>query len=221
MESNQRWLSLDGICTTLQTTKAHVLWLAKNGHLEVIWGSGGQKYAKARFLDPTPKYAERLRLAEMIYNRRYPIPEDFDLPSAALFTKREMAELMGWSLNYASQFLFKHKEVPSIRVSTYLLYSAATIRSLIWRRRGRSTVHQRAPFLIKELIAWFLKFQQSEEEEIPTDLDFKEDDLLQRKLTRLSKMPSPERETAMREFYEKVVIAKQVAAALKTETPAP
>jgi hypothetical protein len=220
--NNQRWLSLDGICTVLQTTHKHVLWLAKNGHLEVLWGNGSRKQIDARFLDPTPKYAERLRLAEMIYMRRYPVDEDFDLPTAALFTKRELAQIMGWTIGYARKFFAMNRDIPSIKVAGNLvLYPASTIRDLIWLRRDRTLSKQKAPFLLKELIAWFVKFQAAEEEEVPTDLEFQEDDLLHRKLTRLSKLPSPEREVAMRDFYDKVALAKQVASVVKTETPAP
>jgi hypothetical protein len=206
------WLTLEGICDVLHTDERHVTWLAKNGYIEVLWGPGRTRKG-ARFLDPTPEYAERLRKSELLYGRRQPLPEDFDLPNSPIFTARELGEIMGWDYERTQRFLYKKrktiKAVPLGRHATAIrLFSAATIRDLIWTRNDRSQSKQRAPFLVKEILEWFLRFRQREEQEVPTDTEFQEDDLLQRKLTRLMKMPSPQREAAIQEFLEKVDLAK-------------
>jgi len=206
----QRWLSLDGICTRLNISKDHALWLAKKGYLSVIWGNKTNKYTAARFLDPTPEYAEKLKFCEAVYGRTFSLP--IDIPTTALLTIREVALIMNWKLVYARHYLYE-KKIPAIKVGRYHLYSVETVRDLLWRRQGRKLSKQRSPFLIQNLIDFFLKYQAEEAEEVPTDIQFAEDDLLQRKLIRLSKMKDP---AALRDFLEKVALAKKVSSSLKT-----
>lgn len=202
-EPIQRWLSLSGICTTLGMTQGQVKHLVKTKAL-VTFGVGKDK----RYLDPTPEYAERLKLGEALYGRLYPLP--FDINLSALLTLREMAQVLGLSLHYVEKMVYRDK-IPSIKVGKYNLYTVETVRDLLWRRKGRKLHKQLAPFLIPELIAWFQKETAAAEEEVPTDTEFGDDRLLQRKLTRMAKMRSPWRELAFKDFYEKVALVKQVA----------
>jgi hypothetical protein len=217
---DQRWLSLTGICTTLNISPDHAFRLVKQGYLEVIWGRPGRKNKDARFLDPTPAYAERLRLCETLYGRSNieQFPVDFDI--RGFLTVREVSELLGWTLMYTKKYL-KTRKVPNVHIGQYVLYSMATVRDLMWRRSGRKqSTKQRAPFLIREMVDFFLAAKAAHEEEVPTDNQFAEDDLLQRKLVRMMKMKSPERELALKEFYDKVALAKDVVAACTAQTPA-
>jgi hypothetical protein len=207
MEPLQRWLSLDGICTTLNINRAHALWLAKQGYLEYIPGPGNKKTAQARFLDPTPAYADRLRMGEALYGRQM-LPSNLEF--TALLTMREMAEVLGWDFRRMQRFVYKNK-VPHIKAGHYSLYSVAALRDIMWRRNGRKLAKQRAPFLISEIIDFFHSMRLRSEEEVPTDAQFAADDLLQRKLARMMQMPSPQRELAMKEFQDKVALAKLVA----------
>lgn len=209
----QRWLSLDGICTTLNVSKDHALWLAKSGFLEVIWGSNKmRRYVDARFLDPTPAYAERLKIGEALYGRLFPIPHDLDL--CGLLTIREVAEIMGWSLRYARKYAWKYK-LPSVRAGRYDLYSPSVVRDLLWRRGGRRLSKQKAPFLVTEMIEWFLRSTAQVEADLPTDAQLAQDEVMQRKLARMMKLPSPDRERALAEFLEKTEMAKQLLAVLR------
>jgi len=63
--------------------------------------------------------------------------------------------------------------------------------------------------------------QAEAEATTPTDLDFKQDDILYKKMAKLLKMPSPEKEVAVRDLWDKVEIAKKIADCLKTKTPTP
>ena len=207
-EPIQRWLTIEGLCTTLNIGRSHALWLAKKGYLEVIWGPNGKRNVEARFLDPTPAYAERLKLCEALYGRT-PLPSNLELNG--LLTVREMAEILGWTLKRTRDYVFE-KKIPSIKAGQYALYSVATVRDIMWRRSGRKLAKQRAPFLITEMIAFFEAMRVRSEEEVPTDDQFQADDLLQRKLARMMQMPSPQRELAMKEFQAKVALAKQVCA---------
>lgn len=204
----QRWLSLTGICTTLNISHGHAVWLAKRGFLATIWGDGGKTWKKARFLDPTPEYAEKLKLGEALYGRLFPVPVDLDL--AGLITIREVAEIMGWSIRYARQYAFKGKIKPAVRAGITDLYSIAEVRRVFWKRNGRSRAvsKQVAPFLVREIIDYFLRTTAEAEREVPTDAQFAEDDLLQKKLIRMSKMKSPDREAAFADFYRKVELAR-------------
>ena len=212
MPETQRWLSLIGICNTLQTNPKHIQWLVKQGFLEYI-PDRSNKNQGSRYLDPTPQYADRLRLAEVIYRRRFPLPADIDIDSKAIFTSAELAVLMGWTPNYTDKFLFTHKP-PCVKIGGgktggLRLFSAKTIRELIWRRKGRKVSAQKSPFLISELLEFFQK--RMADDDVPTDAQFADDERLQKKLTRLLKMPSPQREEALREFLAKVELAKEIS----------
>jgi len=213
----QAWLSLDGICNVLQTSVSHIRWLVSHNYLETLPGSK-PGIQNARFLDPTPAYADRLRTTEMIYQRRVPLPADMDMSGKAIFTRAEMAVILGWTDNYARGYL-KDNEVPCVKIGKIKhgglnLYTAQTLRSLLWRRRGRKLSKQKAPFLISDLIEWFLKQDAIEIDGIPTDAEFAEDALFQKKLKMILKMPSPQKEAAMRELWSKVELAKQAATSL-------
>ena len=210
----QRWLSYDGICTTLGISRKHARWLANQGILSVIWGPGRHlKHTRARFLDPTPEYKQKLVLAEAIYGRLFPIPKDIEMVN--LLTTREVSEIMGWSLDYAATYLWKRGKSITVgkRHNAYgaggtNLYSVKMVRELLWHRQDRKKGQRRNPFLISELIDYFRKHHAEESEEVPTDTMFREDDILMRKLNRLARTKDPE---ALRDFVEKSRLARKVA----------
>lgn len=208
MSNQQRWLSLEGICTSLQVSRVHAVWLAKQGFLVVIWGSKDKKIKTARFLDPTPEYADKLKLAEAMYGRLYPLPKDINL--AAMLNVGEVAQIIGWTYQYAQKYLVQEK-VPCTKIGMYNMYSVAAVRDLLWAREGRKRARKRAPILLSQLIQFFKAQYAKEGDAVPTDDEFAADDLLQRKLERMAKLPPAERAEAMREFYQKVALAKQVA----------
>jgi hypothetical protein len=207
--TDQHWLSLEGICGVLNITRKHALWLAKNGHLAFL---PGRTRAEARYLDPTPEYKEKLKRCEAFYGRTHPLPIELDM--APLLSLREIAEIMGWTLHGTRTRAATGRIKGGVRVGAYILYPTSVVRDLLWRRRGRKMAKQRAPFLIQELIDFFLARSAEAAEGVPLDVEFAGDDLLQKKLERLARMPHAEREVAMREFYQKVALAKTVAAAL-------
>jgi hypothetical protein len=207
MSNQQRWLSLEGICTSLQISRDHAVWLAKQGFLVVMWGEKGKKIKLARFLDPTPEYAQKLRLAEALYGRLYPLPKDIDL--TALLNVAEVAQIMGWTYAYAQKYL-NEKKAPCTKMGLYNMYSVEAVRKLLWNREGRKRAQKRAPILLEHLIRFFAAQYARENEVVPTDEEFAADDLLVRKLERMAKLPPAERAEAMHEFYEKVRLAKAV-----------
>jgi hypothetical protein len=204
----QRWLNLNAICERLQTTPPHIQFLVKNGFLESIPGT---KKQGARYLDPTDKYAERLRVTEIIYARKNPVTLEGDISEKALFTKNEIAAITGWSHLYTVKYLHQHK-VPAIKCGNQktglCLYTAKTVREILWRRSGRRLSPQRAPFLIEELVAFFRKMP---EDDIPTDVQLEQDDRLRKKMERMLKLPSPQKEQALQDLMAKTVLARQVA----------
>lgn len=219
----QLWLSLDGICNTLKTTRPHVKWLVANNYLEMIPGPK-KGFDGSRFLDPTPAYADRLRLAEMIYQRRVPLPADMDLSEKAILTRSEIATILGWTDNYAQRYL-KDNKVASVKIGALKhggvrLYTVMAVRQMLWRRQGRKTSAQRSPFLITELIDFFLKHAAEAADGIPTDADLAEDDVFQKKLRAVLKMPAGKKEAAMRELWQKVETAK-AAAHILSSPPTP
>ena len=216
-ETMQRWLSLTGICDVLQTSPRHIEWLVKNRFLEKI--PAHPRKGGARYLDPTPEYAVRLRLTEMIYGRRVPLPAWFDYSEKALFTKNEIAVICGWTEMYVVKYLHQHK-VPAIKCghpkTGLCLYTAKTVRDILWRKSGKRFGPQKGPFLLSELIAWFWKHQADAGEDIPTDRQFLDDARLQKKLERILKMKSPQREQALRDMLAKVGLAKTTSGLLLT-----
>ena len=116
--SNQRWLSLTGICTCLEITETHALRLAKQGFLVVLGKTTIKK--DMRFLEPTAEYANKLKLGEALYGRLFPIPRDLDL--TGLFTFKEVAEILGWSRSYTRLYLHENK-VLKVKVGKYSFYS--------------------------------------------------------------------------------------------------
>lgn len=212
MSNQQRWLSLEGICTSLQVSREHAVWLAKQGFLVVIWGRAGKKVHGARFLDPTAEYTEKLKLAEAMYGRLYPLPKDINL--AAMLNVGEVAQIIGWTYQYAQKYLVQ-KKVPCTKIGMYNMYSVAAVRDLLWAREGRKRARKRAPILLSQLIEFFKAQYAKDNEAVPTDEEFATDDLLQRKLERMAKLPPAERAEAMKEFYEKVTLGKQVAESLR------
>ena len=204
MEPQPRWLSLQGICKVLDTTEDHVRWLVDNGYLEKLPGP------KPRYLDPTPHYADRLRLAEAIYRRRNPIPDAIDLDSKAIFTVAEIAGLLGTTLNYTRLLLFRQK-YPCVKMkgkTGLRLYTAQTVREIVWRREGRKLSPHKCPVLIPELIRFFHQHQ----EDIPTDQALAQDDNLKRKLERIMKMPEPRRAAALKDLLDKTGLVKALLA---------
>jgi hypothetical protein len=203
----QRWLSLSGICTQLSMSEVSVRQLAKAGYLVTI-GKG----INLRFLDPTPEYASKLRLAEALHDQSSPLPKDFDLTN--FLTIGEVAEVCGWTMSTARSHMSLYK-IPSVKVGRYNLYSIAVVRDILWKRKGRKKAcKQRAPFLIRDIIAYFLDYQASQASKVPSDEQFAADDLLQRKIAQVLKMRSPGREAAMQELMAKVDLAKKVVALL-------
>jgi hypothetical protein len=117
---------------------------------------------------------------------------------------------MGWSLTYAKNYAWKRK-IPSFKVGVYDLYSIATVRDMLWRRNGRGELSKQvAPFLIADIVDLFRRLTAEAEQEVPTDEQLLQDELTKRRLERIGRMKTPQREMAMKDFYAKVAIAKSV-----------
>jgi hypothetical protein len=207
--SEQRWLSMQGICEVLQTSQKHIRWLAQQGYLEKL--PSDKKKHPDRYLDPTPAYAERLRIAEAIYRRRVVLPRELDLSDKAIFSVQEVAAIMRWNLNTARTKL-KRSKVPCIKCGSGKtaprLYTASTVRDLLMQRAGFRTKH-RAPILLTELVQWFR--ENHSQLERPSDRDFAADTRFKKRLEVLLRMPSPQRERAFSELWSKVEMAKSAA----------
>jgi hypothetical protein len=208
-ELHQRWLSLSGISTVLNLTPTQIKTLHKQRLLVRI----GKNPSEYRYLDPTPEYAERLRLAAVMLSKNSQV--NIDLPMTFLLTIREVAEIMGWSLTHARHFLDDSKAPCWKAKNRAKLYSVSTVRDLLFKRQGRKLSKQRDPFLLSDLINYFRRFQVEEEAIVPTDAEFAEDAELQKKIVWMMKQPSPQREAMLADFLEKVELAKQVVTTAK------
>lgn len=210
----QRWLSLSGIATVLNVTCTQVKTLYKQKLLVRI----GKNPADYRYLDPTPEYAERLRLAAVLLSKRSDVP--IDLPLTFLLTIREVAEIMNWSLRHARDFLEDNK-VPCFKSANRArLYSVSVVRDFLWRRNGRKLAGKIAPMLLSEIISFAQRFVDAETALMPTDEQFKADEELQRKLAWIMRQKSPQRETILTDLMAKLELAKQVVGAVKQNDPA-
>ena len=205
----QRWLSLSGISTVLNLTPVQIKTLY-NQKLLVRIGKRPNEY---RYLDPTPEYAERLRLAAVMLSKNSII--NIDLPMTFLLTIREVAEIMNWSLRHARPILEDSKAPCYKAKNRARLYSVSTVRDLLFQRQGRKLSKQRDPFLLQDLLDYFRRFQAEEESIVPTDAAFERDAELQRKIKWLMRQPSPQREIMLADFVEKMDLAKQVVSAMR------
>lgn len=200
----QRWLSLSGICTTLNLRPQQVKLLHKQKLLVRI----GKNPPEYRYLDPTPEYAERLRLAAILLSKNSEV--NIDLPITFLLTIREIAEIMGWPQRKTVRFLEDNK-VPCWKSKNRArLYSVSVVRDMVFKRSGRRLSKQLAPMLLSEMIAYFRRFLTAEEAIVPTDAVFAEDAALQKKIVWMMKQPSPQREAMLADFISKMELAKKV-----------
>ena len=198
----QRWLSMSGISTALNLTPTQIKTLYKQKLLVRI----GKRPNEYRYLDPTPEYAERLRLAAIMLSKDPDVP--IDLPRTFILTVREVAELLGWTVRYAQLYLYKHP-IPYFKGKGRVkLYSASEVRKMIWRRQGRKHADKTAPLLLSEIIEYFRRVQSEEESIVPTDAAFVADAQLQKKLRWM--MRQPNRDVLLAGFIEKIELAKQV-----------
>jgi excisionase family DNA binding protein len=137
-----------------------------------------------------------------------------NLPLTFLITKREIAEIMGWSLRKTRRFIEDNK-MPSYKAANNSrLFSVSTVRDFIWKRNGRRLSKQLAPMLLSEMIAYFRRFQAAEEAIVPTDAAFAADAELQKKITWMMKQPN--REVLLADFISKMELAKQIVVTAKT-----
>jgi hypothetical protein len=207
---DSQWLTLSGICSRLSLTPRNIRYLVRHGYIGEM--KSGPSRSDSRYLDPTPEYAAKLRLGETLYKRNFPLPEDLDL--APLLTLREIAAIMGWTMKGVRNKNDRGRLGKGVKVGQYRLYSVQVVRDLLWQRRGRRHSKQRDPFLLDELIQFFWKYYEQESSEVPTDLEFSQDEKLQRKLKRMMRMPAAERDAAMRQLLERMGVARVAAAAL-------
>lgn len=192
-----------GMCELLGASEKDVQWLVKKGYLTAVkWPQG------IRFLEPTPAYLEKLNLCEALYDTERPLPKDLDF--AALLTITEVAEIVGWKLDYARQFM-RRKKIKSVKAGRYSLYSVEAVRDILWSRRNRSLAKQKAPFLLVDLVKWFLARQENQAAGLLTDSALLEDEELVLKFSRLLALKSPDREKAIRDLWEKIETAKAIA----------
>ena len=162
----QRWLSLSGISTTLNLTPVQIKLLHKQHYLVRI----GKRPEEYRYLDPTPEYAERLRLAAVMLSKNSQV--NIDLPMTFLLTIREIAEITGWTQRKTIRIIEDNK-VPCWKSKNRArLFSVSAVRDLLWRRSGRKLSKQMSPALISELVVFFRRFQAEEESIVPTDAAF-------------------------------------------------
>lgn len=203
----QRWLSIVGIATELNLTTTQIKLLYKQRLLVRI----GKRPDEHRYLDPTPEYAERLRLAAVMLSKQPDIPTN--LPLTFLLTVQEIAEILGKTRSATAHILDDNK-VPCFKSPTSRnrakLYSVTSVRDLVWRRNGRNTAvsKQKAPVLLKDFIAYFWRFQAGEDAVMPTDAQFREDAELERKLEWILRQPN--RDALLAQFMSKMNLAKQV-----------
>jgi hypothetical protein len=191
--------------------------LAERGCLAVLWGKGSGKIRDARFLDPTPEYARQLRLGAVIHSHQKPIPRD--ISEIAILSLREVAVIMGWTLKYAQKYTLQN-HVPHIKAGAKVyLYTAATVRELLWKREGRTMAGQRAPFLIPQLIEWFQKWYAEDRKNVPTDAEFLADEEIQRKLLRIVDMEEKDQSRARADFAQKTALAQKIAQILQSVKP--
>ena len=202
------WVTLDYLAGILRLPKAYLRQLTRKGFLVSIGRAD-----KARWLNPTEEYREKLRLAAILHSEQMFVPPD--ISEIALLTLREVAVLCGWTLN-AAQCYMKQNHVPHHKINRRLnLYDIRTVRELLWRRQERTTAHQRSPYLIQELIDFVQKEHEAATRDIPTDAEYAEDDKLIRKLESIVTRSEADQASAKHDFARKAELARRVVQLLE------
>lgn len=205
---DQRWLTLDALCSTLRLQPAHVRTLVRKGFLVAI---GGGKGVPARYLEPTDEYKEQLRIAAILHMRAQPIP--MGISEKCLLTAGEIGELLGSkSAAKTNKWLNKHKVVGYKVTKALSLYTVKDVREALWRREGRILAKQRAPYLISEIVEYVRRIHAAETALVPTDKEFRQDDILLKKLEVLAALG----EDAQMDFAAKVELARKVVQLLES-----
>ena len=204
LECEQTWLSLSGICNRLRLTPAQVRTLARKGCLAVIKGKGN---VQARYLDPSPEYAEQIRLGAIIHQRHFPVPAG--LSEKALLTQAECAELLGMTQKMMSRYLKRHT-IPFIRVDkVHYLYPPTVVREAMLKRSKKTLDYRKAPFLLSEMVEFFRSRLSAEVSLIPTDKEFRADEALQQRLSMIVT------ESQKADFTHKVKLAQEIVQILE------
>lgn len=212
---DSRWLTIDETCTVLRLNRDTVKRLCREGFLPHI--KARKDGSELRILDPTPEYQEKLRLAAMFLHSQY--PDIAVLHEKALFTRKELDMIVGWKRKAGDHYLSLHR-IPAVRVRYKMtLYSAETIRKLLWKRSGRKLADGRSPIVLTELIEWFRKWESEQRSLVPTDDLLIEDEAIQRKLGFIARMSEADRLKAEADFTRKVELAKRVVQILESAKP--
>lgn len=210
-ELPQRWLTADAICTLLRINRETLRDWVKKKYLVQMGTLHG-----ARYLDPGPEYTEKLKLGYSIFTKHVHITHDIEMVN--MLTAQEISAIMNVPLKNVRNRLWVQK-VDGLRAAG--LYQVKAVRNLVWKYNGRKKGKKRSPFLVQEFVDFFLRYQAEQDALMPTDSQFEKDDLLKKKFELLMKMPSPQREVAVKEMMKTMDLAKRftdmVRAQLNTE----
>ena len=187
------------MCDRLNVKESTVKSLVKKGYLVKIGETFG-----ARYLDPTDDYAERLKISEMKLGS-IDIPPDME--SKYLLTALEFSILSGRTPAGARNYLMKHK-VPHIKCGKFYLYRVSDIRHSFAKRRQRLLAERYSPFLVQEIIEYFLRVDEEMTAAEPTDEQYRRDEIFKKKIKTLMKKSGEQKEAALNDFFSKVQIAK-------------
>ena len=202
----QQWLSLSGMCDRLRLAPGQVRTLIRKGCLATIGKKGTPAF---RLLDPSPEYAEQLRLGAILHQRHFPVPAG--LSEKALLTSSECAELLGMKPKKMMLYLKRNfPMVASVKVDkSHFLYSPLIVREAMLKRSKKTLSKQKSPFLLEELITLFRTRLSDEVSLIPTDKEFLADEALQQRLAMIVT------KSQKADFAQKVKLAKQIVQILE------
>jgi DNA-binding CsgD family transcriptional regulator len=211
----QRWLNIHGICAVLGMSENMIRTLVRKRQLVKITTK-----QVSRFLDPTPEYQEQLRLGQNFFIREHEAELRFS--AANILTQAEIARVLNINFRTVSDYMIDNK-IPGHTIThgakRYKVYSVETVRNMIWKRNRRGKGARGAgPFLLKDIIEFFLRYQATEDKFMPTDEQFDTDDFMRRKIARMMHMKSPQRELAFNAFIADVELAKGFVALLRSQT---
>jgi len=208
--TEQTWMTLDQIAGKLRLPKGYIRTLASQKCLVYI-GNGENR----RYLDPTPEYSQKLRLAAIVHGKMTYVPPDLD--ELFLLTAREIAVICGWSFSHTKNHFARHPELPRLKVSPILtLYPLKVVRDILWSRQGRKISKQMSPFLLLELVKFFQQHHAANCEGMPTDEQILADEGMIKKLEALLRRSERDREMGKLDLARKLDLAKRVVQILES-----
>jgi hypothetical protein len=195
------WITFNELCLTLRITPYQAIRLIKADKVKYIaWGRSYR--TQHRFIDPGDDALLHMEATGTI---------EFDLSAFPFISAAEFAEIAGVSQNRIRRLVLlghvKPKKMGGVNV-----FTPKQVRNILLKRERRTPLDRKP--LVRDIVRWFLQYYEQEYRHSLSQAQVREDDELERQLNRMMKLPHAQRSRTMRQFWQRVELARKVADAI-------